>query len=172
MRKVTIDALPVLLIPAGLAVYMWYLWVLNGDPLYFSHVQVNWNRHLAAPWTAIWNSVHKIATSAATGTVAGQQTVANQTLELVFTALMIGVLLAGSRKVKSSYIAYMAISILVPLCTSSLMSMPRFALVLFPMFAIFALWGSRAAANNAIVAFSLPLLGLYTVLFADWYWVA
>lgn len=171
-RRLLFDGLPVLLIPAGLAVYMGYLWVLNGDPLYFSHVQVNWNRHLAAPWTSIWNTIHKITTAAASGTVSGQQTVANQTLELVFTCLMIGVLLAGWRKVKPSYIAYMALSILVPLCTSSLMSMPRFALVLFPMFAIFALWGSRPAANNSIVAFSLPLLGLYTVLFADWYWVA
>jgi hypothetical protein len=56
--------------------------------------------------------------------------------------------------------------------TSSLMSMPRFALVLFPMFVILALWGGRSWANNAIVAFSLPLLGLFTVFFADWYWVA
>jgi hypothetical protein len=52
------------------------------------------------------------------------------------------------------------------------MSMPRFALVLFPMFAILALWGGRPWVNNLIVAFSLPLLGLFTVLFADWYWVA
>jgi len=52
------------------------------------------------------------------------------------------------------------------------MSMPRFALVLFPMFALFGLWGARPAVNNAYVAFSLPLLGLFTVLFADWYWVA
>jgi hypothetical protein len=66
----------------------------------------------------------------------------------------------------------MALSIAVPMCTSSLMSMPRFALVLFPMFVILALWGGKAWINNAIVAFSLPLLGLFTVLFADWYWVA
>jgi hypothetical protein len=50
--------------------------------------------------------------------------------------------------------------------------MERFALVLFPMFALFGLWGAKSNVNNAIVAFSLPLLGLFTVLFADWYWVA
>ena len=66
----------------------------------------------------------------------------------------------------------MALSILIPMSTSSLMSMPRFALVLFPMFMMFGVWGARASVNNAIVAFSLPILGLYTVLFADWYWVA
>ncbi len=160
------DLVPVVFIPLGILLYMGYLWVLNGDPLYFSHVQVHWNRHFTAPWTAVMNTVHKITHSAS------PQTVANQILELVFTALMVFVLIAGWKRLKPSYIAYMALSILVPMSTSSLMSMPRFALVLFPMFAILALWGRRPAVNNAIVAFSLPLLGLFTVLFADWYWVA
>ena len=166
VRRAWLDLAPIALIPIGVLLYMGYLWVLNGDPLYFSHVQVNWNRHFAAPWTAIINCWHKITHSTS------PQTVANQTLELVFTTLMIVVLIAGSKRLKPSYIAYMALSILLPMSTSSLMSMPRFALVLFPMFVIFAVWGSRPSVNNAIVAFSLPLLGLFTVLFADWYWVA
>ncbi len=164
--RALIDLAPVVLIPLGMAIYMGYLWVLNGDPLYFSHVQVHWNRHLAAPWTSVINAGQKIAHAA------NQQVVANQVQELAFTALMIGVLAGGWKRLKASYIAYMALSILVPMSTSSLMSMPRFALVLFPMFAILALWGRRPSVNNAIVAFSLPLLGLFTVLFADWYWVA
>jgi hypothetical protein len=158
--------LPIVWIPLGLACYMGYLWVLNGDPLYFSHVQIHWHRHLAAPWTSVIHSIRAIATAMQ------PQTVANQLLELAFTALMIAVLIAGFRRLRASYIAYMTLSILVPMSTSSLMSMPRFALVLFPMFVIFGLWGKRPSANNAIVAFSLPLLGLFTVLFADWYWVA
>ncbi|HLI95075.1 MAG TPA: mannosyltransferase family protein [Candidatus Baltobacteraceae bacterium] len=165
LRRAAVDLLPLVLIGLGLALYMGYLWVLNGDPLYFSHVQIHWNRHLAAPWTAIINSWHQI-----TRTHNGQ-TIANQSIQLAFTALMIGVLLGGFRKLKPSYIAYMALSIIVPMSTSSLMSMQRFALVLFPMFAILALWGKRPSVNNTVVAFSLPLLGLFTVLFADWYWV-
>ncbi|HEV2261241.1 MAG TPA: mannosyltransferase family protein, partial [Candidatus Rubrimentiphilum sp.] len=128
------DLAPIVLIPLGLVLYMAYLWVLTGDPLAFSHVQHYWNRQLAFPWTSIGNSIHKIATAV------GPQTIANQILELAFTALMIGVLIGGFRKLKASYIAYMSLSILMPLCTASLMSMPRFALVLFPMFAILALW--------------------------------
>ena len=154
------------LIPLGLASYMSFLWVLRGDPLYFSHVQIFWDRHLAAPWTSVWHSWQIIA-HAPDG-----QIVANQALELSFTALMIAVLLGGFRRLRPSYWWYMALSILVPMSTSSLMSMPRFALVLFPMFVVLALWGERHPVNNAIVAFSLPLLGLFTVLFADWYWVA
>ena len=155
-----------ILVPLGLSVYMAYLWVLRADPLYFSHVQVHWNRHLALPWVSVFNSIHKIA-HAPNG-----QILANESLEVGFTVLMIAVLAGGWKQLRPSYIAYLALSILVPMSTSSLMSMPRFALVLFPMFAILARWGERPWVNNLILAFSLPLLGLFTVLFADWYWVA
>ena len=154
------------LIPCGLFVYMAYLWVLRGDPLYFSHVQIHWNRHFAPPWVSVISAFHKIAVATA------GQTIANQAMEISFTALMIAVLVVGWKQLRPSYIAYMALSILIPMSTSSLMSMPRFALVLFPMYAIMAREGERPWVNNLIVAFSLPLLGLFTVLYADWYWVA
>jgi hypothetical protein len=154
------------LVPLGLAAYMAYLWVLRGDPLYFSHVQTHWGRHLAWPWESVAHSFRIITHAHAA------QTIANSVLEVAFTALMLGVLVAGVWRLRPSYSVYMALSIVIPMSTSSLMSMPRFALVLFPMFVMFALWGARASVNNAIVAFSLPILGLYTVLFADWYWVA
>ncbi|BDE06324.1 hypothetical protein WPS_16000 [Vulcanimicrobium alpinum] len=154
------------LVPLGLLSYMAYLWVISGDPLRFSHVQTHWGRHLAWPWTSVSTTITKIAHAHA------PQTIANESLELGFTLLMLVVLVAGFRRLRLSYTVYMALSILVPMCTSSLMSMPRFALVLFPMFVLFGLWGGRQSFNNAYVAFSLPLLGLFTVLFADWYWVA
>ncbi len=46
------------LIPLGLLSYMSYLWILTGDPLYFSHVQINWHRHLAPPWVSMRNSIY------------------------------------------------------------------------------------------------------------------
>jgi hypothetical protein len=154
------------IIPFGLVIYMATLWVIRGDPLYFSHVQAHWNRHLAPPWQSLWHSV----TIVAKGHPA--TAVATQGIELAFTLLMLGVLAAGFKKLPLSLWTYMALSVIVPMSTSSLMSMPRFALVLFPMFIVFALWGERQNVNSAIVAFSLPLLGLFTVLFANWYWVA
>jgi hypothetical protein len=153
-------------IPLGLATFMFYLWVLRADPLYFSHVQIHWNRQLAPPWVSITNAFEKLTHATS------PQIVANQSLEIGFTLLMVAVLVVGWHSLRPSYIAYMALSILVPMSTSNLMSMPRFALVLFPMFAILARWGERPWVNTVIVAFSLPLLGLFTVLFADWYWVA
>jgi hypothetical protein len=154
------------LIMGGLATFMWYLWVIHGDPLYFSHVQEHWHRHLAPPWVSVWHSFHLITTSRM------PQTIATQVIELSFTALMLVMLGASLGRLRWSYWVYMALSIVIPMCTSSLMSMPRFALVLFPMFVLFAIWGKNAVVNNTVVAFSLSLLGLFTVLFANWYWVA
>jgi hypothetical protein len=166
LRDGLLDLAACALIPAGLFIYMAYLWVLRADPLYFTHVQSHWNRHFAPPWVSVFNSFHKIAIATS------GQTIADQSLELAFTALMIAVLIGGWKALRPPYVVYMALSILVPMSTSSLMSMPRFALVLFPMFMILARWGERPWVNNLILAFSLPLLGLFTVLFADWYWVA
>ena len=154
------------LVPLGLGTYMAYLWVLRGDPLYFSHVQAHWGRHFAPPWVSVEHSVAILVAHVQ------PQTVANQALEITFTTLMIAVLVLGFRRLRASYISYMALSILIPMSTGSLMSMPRFALVLFPMFTLFGLWGAKPNVHNAILAFSMPLLGLFTVLFADWYWVA
>jgi Mannosyltransferase (PIG-V) len=165
-KRALYDLAAGILIPLGLVFYMAYLWVLTADPLYFSHVQIHWNRHLAPPWVSIVNAFGKVSHGA------GAQLVAHQSLEIAFTLLMVAVLLGGLHRLRPSYIAYMGLSILVPMSTSNLMSMPRFALVLFPMFAILARWGERPWVNNVILAFSLPLLGLFTVLFADWYWVA
>ncbi len=158
-----------LLIPLGLGAYMALLWVLRGDPLYFTHVQTNWDRHLAPPWASVIHAYRTILHG-----VHGNAPVlvSGQVIEILFTVLMIGVLIGGFRRLRPSFTAYMALSILVPMSTSSLMSMPRFALVLFPMFMILALWGGKPWVNNAVVAFSLPLLGLFTVFFTDWYWVA
>jgi hypothetical protein len=158
--------LGLLAMPLGLGSYMLWLWVLHGDPLYFSKVQAHWDRHLAAPWVAAIHA-YKVLVHAKS-----MIAVSNESIEVAFTILMIAVLAAGIRRLRPSFSAYMTLSILIPMSTSSLMSMPRFALVLFPMFAILALWGGKPWVNNTIVAFSLPLLGLFTVLFADWYWVA
>ncbi|MBV9646666.1 MAG: glycosyltransferase family 39 protein [Candidatus Eremiobacteraeota bacterium] len=154
------------LIPCGLAIYMAVLWLLRGDPLYFSHVQIHWNRHLALPWASVGRSISIILHPHSAPVAVGQ------VIELSFTALMLAVLILGFRTLRPSAWIYMALSVIIPMCTSSLMSMPRFALVLFPMFIVLALWGRRTWFNSAVVAFSLPLLGLFTVLFTSWYWVA
>ena len=58
-----------LAMPLGLGAYMAWLWVLHGDPLYFSHVQSHWNRHLAPPWVAVTHAYTVIAHATSTITI-------------------------------------------------------------------------------------------------------
>lgn len=154
------------LVPLGLAAYMFYLYALQGDPMAFSKVQADWNRYLAPPWVSIGNTIHMIARGPMTsGSI-------NHVIELVFTFAFLAIMVAAFRSLRPSYSLYLAASLLVPMSTASLMSMPRFVLVVFPAFMLMALWGRRPAVNAAIVSFFLPVLGLFTVLFADWYWLA
>jgi Gpi18-like mannosyltransferase len=155
------------LVPMGLLTYMGYLYALVGDPMYFSKVQVNWNRHLAGPWMSFYNTFKELAKHPL-----ASSTTVNHLIELVFTIIFIALLVVAFRRLRPSYAWYFAASLLVPMSTSSLMSMPRFVLVVFPAFMLLALWGQRPVVNSAIVSLSLPMLGLFTVLYADWYWLA
>lgn len=158
--------LGVCLVPVGLAIYMFYLYALQGDPMAFSKVQAAWNRHFAPPWVALANNIHAIASGPLTSVSA------NHIIELVFTVAFLALMVVAFRRLRPSYSWYFAASLLVPMCTASLMSMPRFVLVVFPAFMLLALWGRQPSVNAALVSFFLPVLGLFTVLFADWYWLA
>jgi hypothetical protein len=63
-------------------------------------------------------------------------------------------------------------SVVIPLSTASLMSTPRFALAIFPVFLILGLLGRDERVHTAILIGVLPLLGFFTMLFSNWYWVA
>jgi hypothetical protein len=155
------------LVPAGIALYMGYLYALVGDPLYFQKVQANWNRHLAPPWVSISNTIHELARAPL-----ASSTSINHVLELAFTISFAALAVAAFWQLRPSYAWYFAASLLVPMSTASLMSMPRFDLVVFPAFMLLAVYGRRPVVNSAIVSLSLTLLGVFTVFFADWYWLA
>ena len=156
-----------LLVPGGLGIYMGYLYALVADPLYFLRIQNDWNRHLAAPWVSMFNTWREIRAHALASSLS-----ANLLIELVFTGGFLILMIVAFRRLRPSYALYFAASLLLPMSTASLMSMPRFVLVIFPAFMLLALWGRRPEINSLIVSLSLPVLGLFTVLFANWYWLA
>ena len=161
-RHLTIGAM---FIPLGLVAYMILTILLTGDPFSFATVQSHWNRHPAAPWVGISRSIQMIR-------FGGGATVAVQSIELVATLAILATLIVGARYLRYSYVAYAFLAIAIPISTSSLMSTPRFALAIFPLFMILAIWGERRPVHEALLFGFLPLLGLFTVLYANWYWVA
>jgi hypothetical protein len=152
-----------LLIPAALASYGLFLAFQYGDVLAFLGAEASWGRHLMPPWETLAAffagplEVHS-----------GEHSAVN----LLFT--VVGVILAAAawRLLRPSYAAYMTALILVPLCSGSLLSMPRFLVADFPAFLVLAIAGRRLAFDRLYVIIGIGLGAFFMALFAAWYWVA
>lgn len=155
----------VLLAPGGLIIYCWYLFNQTGDPFYFITAQLHWQRVLTPPPLSFWETLRSLVTP---GFITQNF---NAFLDLLFTIFGLGLILRAFRFLPLTYAVYGLISVLLPLATSSLSSIPRFLLPIFPIFILIA------AVKKQYVFFayqiiSLMLLGAFAILFINGYWVS
>ena len=141
-----------LLVPTGLGLYMAYLWWAFGDPLLFGTVQAYWGRELTLPSSAIWRgavaAVSGVRWLAAhgVGPIVGlrlpsggpDSTVVANLPEFSSFAAAMAMLVACWRKLPAAYTLYALAALLVPLLYSTtarpLYTLPRFIIVVFPLF--------------------------------------
>jgi hypothetical protein len=190
LRRIDARLALLALVPAGLGVWMAYLKGRFGDPLAFSRAEVHWHRHLTAPWVTVVRGVR--AGSSGLTTVV-HQGVASPTLSgrghlvipialpnaLALIALIgaAAVLAASARRLKLPYLVYGAAALVAPLFYPTerqpLYSMPRFVLVVFPVFIGIALLTRRVTATRfALLAGSAALLVVLTTMFVRFQFVA
>jgi hypothetical protein len=170
------------------AVYPLVLWQQVDDPWAFSHAQDRWHRHVspAGPLGGIWDG----AVSAWRGLeqfvvghgthVAGanpMHSAAENLQAFVFLVLFVALTVVAWRRFGAPYGLFAAVSLAIPLSYPSsrwpLLSLPRFGLVIFPLFlALAALTSGRPRLHNAVVACSALFLGVAVVQWALWQWVA
>ena len=183
------DALWLALAPAGLVAFATFLALAYGDPLSFSHVQELWTRTFAGPLVGAWDGAvaafegarqllsgarEPVYFDAAAGDpfrVGAHNVVLFATLCFALAGA-IGVL----RRLPFAYGLYVVVALMLPLsfpvAAQPLMSLPRFVVVLFPIF----MWLGAACARRGLtervaVAFAIGL-GLFVTQFATWEWVA
>jgi hypothetical protein len=156
---------------ASILLFALWSWVVFQDPLAPLNAQSGWNRQFSWPWQTIagaWNA----ATQA--GVTFQPESQAWTYLGALVLALAVGAL--SVRWLRPSYSIYLWAGILFPLFSATrlnpLLSYPRFVAVLFPAFIVLSLIGRNRYANQIITWVSLLLLGLYTIRFVNWYWVA
>jgi hypothetical protein len=178
-----------LLVPAGLGVYVGYLALKTGDGLAPFHAQQVWYRHFAGPFGGVWSGavaawdglrqlVHgpppPIYFTKAGGDplmVAGQNV-------MLFGFLVLGaVAVVGAfRRLPVAYAGYALVALALPLSypvsPQPLASLPRYEVVLFPLFMWGALWLRRHRLTEVGVGAFAVLLGLFTAEFATWRFVA
>ena len=178
--------------PAMFALYPLLLWAQRGDPFAFLNAQGIWSRRLSpvGPLGGIWNglragwaAVRQLASGSHTHTywpaVGGTDPmrVAAVNLEcLAALVLFVFLTVVAWRRFGAPYGLFSALSLAIPLSVPSdrwpLLSLPRFGLVIFPLFLALAAIGGRPRAHTAIVSISSLLLGVAVVQWALWQWVA
>jgi hypothetical protein len=178
--------------PALFAVYPLLLWRERGDPWEFLDAQGIWTRHLspAGPFGGIWDGLRagwagmqQLASGSHTHAYwpAAEGTdplrVAAINLEcLAALALFTVLAVVAWRRFGAPYGLFSVLSLAIPLSYPSerwpLLSLPRFGLVVFPLFMALAALGGRPRAHVAIVSISSLLLGVAVAQWALWQWVA
>jgi len=165
-RRGTRTATPLVafgMVVLGLAIYVAFLARQYGDPLAFVHAQADWGRSLTPPWTTLARFFSEPITL-----VSGEHAF----VDLAFTVLL-GVVAAWSWSALRPGLALFTTSLfLVPLLTGSMLSMPRFALTSFPVFLVLALAARDERLERILLVVGAGLAGLYTALFAQWYWAS
>lgn len=155
----------IFLAPLGFIIYCWYLFNTTGDLFYFMTAQLNWQRSLVLPVIGFWEALKSLSTP---GFITQNF---NVFLDLIFAVFGVGMIIRSFRFLPISYGIYGLISLLLPLFTPQLSSMPRFLLPVFPIFILLALVKNQ----RIILAYqiiSLMLLSAYSILFINGYWVS
>ena len=155
-----------LLVPAGFGVYLFINWWVLGDPRAFLDAQGNyWYKSLTWPWVGIgeaWSAVWGREPSEAQ--MVGWQ-------EVFFVLLGLGMTVWAWLRLRTSYAVWMTCNWLLWTSTKFVLSVPRYTLVLFPMFILLArLRVSRPAWGAAVVVWSLLFFALFAARFAQGYW--
>jgi hypothetical protein len=142
-----------------------------GDPIATLRTHDLWNREFAWPWDTVVNAV-RLAVQ-----MPFQYQPENQSwfyLASFVFALAMGFL--SLRWLRGSYSIYLWAGLLLPLLSGTLrnplLSYPRFVVVLVPAFIALALLGRNRYAHQIILWVSMLLLALFTIRFANWFWVA
>lgn len=183
------SALWLALIPAGLGAYLAYLWIAYGDPLAPFRIEAVWYRHSSLPFTTVgrgarqaWRGLMQLLQGPGVPYHVPAFTQAPISASLqdiyLFLFLVLGLigLIGVIWRLGAAYALYtlvlLALALADPVSLQPLASLPRYELVIFPLF----IWGALQLTRLRLAGYAIPalavLLGVFTLEFATWRWVA
>jgi hypothetical protein len=86
-------------------------------------------------------------------------------------AVILGMSVTIWRRLGAGYALFTLLALLIP-ATSASQSLMRYAVVCFPVFIIFGMWGKHKAFDRVYTTFAAVLLGVFTVVSVNWIFVA
>ena len=150
LKGISVNILALALLPLGLLIFCVYNYYLTGDFLAFVHAQSAWGRHLGNPLMTLAYGIFGVAAKPI------------DTVQACFTIFTLASLTIFYRRIPISYLLFCLISIFLPL-SSGLISMPRFTVVLFPVFILFAQLGKDKRVDTAFTIIFSVLMGCFMI---------
>lgn len=153
----------------GIASYMFYLGKHFGNPIYFLTSQPAFGAARSSlpiiTLPQVFYRYFKMLITVSPGSISFW----NSLLELTITVVLIGALIYSFKKIKFSYFLFVLLAVIMPTLTGTLSSMPRYALLAFPLFPLAAKFNK----GFKYIIIAQVLLGvILTALFIRGYWVA
>lgn len=144
------------LIPMGLAVYLLVNYRITGDPIAFLSVQrEHWAHTLVAPWSSIGVNFEVARDwDPSQAAMIGTQV-------LFYLVVGLAGAIAAAFLLRPSYAVWMALNWLFLSTQSWDISAPRYTLMMFPLFILFARLARQRIWDAAITAWSLLWLGFF-----------
>ncbi len=152
--------LPLLAVSAHLTFLRWRFG--EWDVINKAESTQGWNRTPTFPWNTIMRSSHEV------GSFQGF----HGAFEFFFTMALFGLALFACFRLRASYAIYAVVSLLFVTAWGTLLSVPRFGLVIFPLIIALALLGKNKAFHAAYLAGSGVLAAISMVVFSQWGWVS
>lgn len=153
----------------GLVVYMFYLWKAFGNPIYFLTSQPAFGAaRSSVPIITLPQVLYryfKMLTTVSPSNISFW----NSLLELTITVILITALIYSFKKIKFSYWIYILLAVIMPTLTGTLSSMPRYALLAFPLLPLIAKFNKT---SKYIIIAQVTLLVVLLAIFVRGYWVA
>ena len=156
-------------VAAGTAAYLLF-WARAGNWRRPLEVQWStWDRERSWPWETLQAGVRE-------GTrYVGQYAGGYHSVDLVLVLVALAAATWVALRARATYAVWCWGSLLLPLTVAfdgrPLLSMPRFVVVVFPLFWALAALAERWRVHDAVVAASACGLGLLSVLYVNWYFV-
>jgi hypothetical protein len=175
-RQWVVRLLSLSLVPAGLFLYMGFLWYAHGNPLAFIEAQKGWYRQAMIPVYSIFAVWYRVYASAQLTTGDWNYAViqwVNGVLTLVFYALAAWGLLFRRRALSPGMLSFSIIILLLATTSGSgdLNSYARQFNVLFPLFFLAAALLTNSTLFSAVLMLSFTLKILLLAMFSNGYWV-
>lgn len=148
---------PLMLSPLGILAFFLFHWITFGDFFLYLHAQTFFGRNFSVDFEEL--------------AIQTNPDLANMIIEFGHTALAVLLGLITLCRVRFSYGIYMLLALAIPLSTGSTLGIPRYSMVLFPMYLIAASLPSPVHRGAWLFGSAL-FLALDIIRFTHHYWVS